>query len=129
MTNTLVDAATSLIGVRFVDNGRNPAVGLDCVGVIVAACQLANIPIKDSTEYNYTGSHGLLVQELDKQFRRVTRKPMRGDIVAFKTSSTGHVGIMEDTEFMVHARIQNRVVKREKVHRAWRRILSGVWET
>lgn len=43
MTKVLADAAMSLVGVRFRLHGRDPATGLDCVGVVAEAMRRAGI--------------------------------------------------------------------------------------
>lgn len=45
----LADAATRLVGARFLLHGRDPAVGLDCVGVLCAALGAvgASAPLPD----------------------------------------------------------------------------------
>lgn len=43
MTKVLAEAAMSLVGVRFRLHGRDPATGLDCVGVVAEAMRRAGI--------------------------------------------------------------------------------------
>lgn len=43
MNAALADAALSLVGVRFRLHGREPATGLDCVGVVAEAMRRAGI--------------------------------------------------------------------------------------
>ncbi len=43
MNAAIADAALSLVGVRFRLHGRDPATGLDCVGVVAEAMRLAGI--------------------------------------------------------------------------------------
>lgn len=42
--DAIVDRARALIGVRFRPQGRSPATGLDCVGLVAAAVEAKGVP-------------------------------------------------------------------------------------
>jgi cell wall-associated NlpC family hydrolase len=48
---TLLVAARSLVGVRFRAQGRDPAVGLDCVGVVVVALARVGAEVRLPRDY------------------------------------------------------------------------------
>ncbi|RYE96206.1 MAG: peptidoglycan endopeptidase [Oxalobacteraceae bacterium] len=47
----LVRAAEALLGCRFRLHGRDPATGLDCVGLVVAALKAIGRPVRPPTGY------------------------------------------------------------------------------
>jgi cell wall-associated NlpC family hydrolase len=51
MGERVAAAARALIGVRFRAQGRDPALGLDCVGVAVAALRGAGVPVAVRGDY------------------------------------------------------------------------------
>lgn len=55
-------AARAYLGVPFAHQGRSPAVGLDCIGLIVQAGLDGGhaFPAFDSTDYGRDPAHGLL---------------------------------------------------------------------
>ena len=63
----VIARARSLIGVRFRPQGRDPSIGLDCVGVVTHAFR---IPIKScARNYRIRGSHLRDIEtELSKRF-------------------------------------------------------------
>lgn len=72
----IVARARALVGSRFRPQGRDPATGLDCIGVLLCAFQ---IPAdRAPRDYRLSGAErGRLEAELLKHFRRVNRGEMR----------------------------------------------------
>lgn len=88
--------AVALQGTPFMHQGRNPAVGLDCVGLVHAACAAAGAAVDDFRAYPPCPSPAVLLRELRVRFREVGR-PSVGDVVVLRDSRTGaarHVGIL-----------------------------------
>lgn len=46
------EAAESLHGTRWCRHGRNPNVGLDCAGLVIAAARAAGFDPRDTTDYD-----------------------------------------------------------------------------
>lgn len=55
MQEAVVAAARALIGVRFRPGGRDPAYGLDCVGLAAAAFAGAGLPLRVPEGYRQRG--------------------------------------------------------------------------
>jgi cell wall-associated NlpC family hydrolase len=55
MQDTIAAAARDLIGVRFRPQGRDPAYGLDCVGVVAVAMARAGCPVAVPGDYAQRG--------------------------------------------------------------------------
>ncbi|MEJ2409973.1 MAG: hypothetical protein P8Y48_11705 [Novosphingobium sp.] len=47
----LAQAACGLVGVRFRLHGRDPAAGLDCIGVLEAACRACGVMVRLPARY------------------------------------------------------------------------------
>ena len=95
--------ARALVGVPFRAQGRDPARGLDCVGLALAACLLPGRLVR--CDYRLRGDHrGELTRELLRHFRRVSRRQRRvGDLILMTVAENQmHLGLLTDRGF-VHA--------------------------
>lgn len=80
----IVRRARALVGIRFRPQGRDPAVGLDCVGVILCTFAIPSREVR--SDYRLSG-HGRseVEQGLLRRFRRVGRWQRRpGDVLLFQ---------------------------------------------
>lgn len=101
--NEIVERARALIGRRFRPQGRDPEMGLDCIGLACAAYQVpaAEIPF----DYRLRGDHrGQLVNGLPAWFRTVAKSAAKaGDLVLLEVAPDQlHVAILTERGF-VHA--------------------------
>lgn len=80
MSQETVKRARELIGVRFRPQGRHPNYGLDCLGVVVHACQLPSGPIPT---YSLRGDHAsALRRALSGHFEEVQPNSLQpGDVL------------------------------------------------
>lgn len=97
------ERARALVGTRFRPQGRSPETGLDCVGLILTAFDIA----PDSVRRNYRlrGDHGAEIErELRRFFRRARAGERRpGDLMLLAASADQyHFGICTGAGF-VHA--------------------------
>lgn len=76
-----VGRARALVGTRFVAQGRDPGVGLDCVGLALLAYDLDAGGVSD--DYRLSGPHRAAILNFAKaKFRRVARSGRRaGDLL------------------------------------------------
>jgi cell wall-associated NlpC family hydrolase len=99
--NDVVLRARSLIGCRFRPQGRDPEIGLDCIGLVVAAFAIP----AHSIPRDYAlrgGSFDRLKSVLGRFFRGVTRTAS-GDVLVFKSGPEQlHLGILTERGF-IHA--------------------------
>lgn len=93
--------AQSLVGVPFRFQGRDPALGLDCLGVIVCAFDLE---IEGVPRYRITeGDWELIERELSVWFSRADeRLPASNDVLVFRLPRSFHFGVVSGNHF-VHA--------------------------
>lgn len=77
--------ALALCGVRFRLQGRDPATGLDCVGVVLAAYGCAGVRLSAADDYALRGfPFARVVTELESNgLQRVQGQPEMGDIGLF----------------------------------------------
>lgn len=92
--------ARALIGTRFRLHGRDPATGLDCVGLCAVAAGITHVP----TGYPLRGGNLAAYQDwLNAYAVRQTRAMQAGDIVLFDLSAAQyHLGIWAG-QSLIHA--------------------------
>ena len=97
-----IDRALALVGTPFRAQGRGPA-GLDCVGLVLAACDLPQGLARD--DYQLRGDHrGEIMGALGARFRRVNPARRRvGDLLLMAVAEDQlHLGVLTPRGF-VHA--------------------------
>lgn len=97
------ERARALVGVPFRAQGRDPATGLDCAGLVIAAFELPTD--LGRTNYRLRGEHfGELMNALAGPFRRVGRgKARAGDLLLLRVADDqAHLAVLTNAGF-VHA--------------------------
>lgn len=95
--------ARALVGARFRPQGRAPATGLDCVGLVLCVFGLPENQVR--RDYRLRGDHRReLLQELGLMFRRIPVRQRRpGDVLLFQVARDQfHLAVGTDEGF-VHA--------------------------
>lgn len=124
----LVDAAVGLVGTPFRLHGRDPATGLDCVGLVSAA--LAATGTRPVAPHGYS-LRNLAVDHwlyLAEQSGLVPSPgPIRtGDVLLVALGACQHhLAIAADPESIIHAHAGLRQVVRQRRDRDWR--VSTKW--
>jgi cell wall-associated NlpC family hydrolase len=118
----IVYCAETLLGVTFRHQGRNPSVGLDCVGLAVTVAKMVGLDPYDTSSYSRRPDGSKFLEHFSRAGCK--RKPILeakpGDLIIFKESSYPcHVAILGYDDFMIHSFILRRKVVREK--------LAGIW--
>lgn len=128
-----------LIGVRWHHQGRDPVLGVDCIGlVIVYLRSLGYDDIRDRADYG-RDSDGSLYAEMV----RVLGEPVAlgkgagghilpGDVVMmeFSRHKPRHVGLIGDHSHgptIIHADNNERRVVEHRADEKWKRRIVGVW--
>lgn len=129
-------AARALLGIPFRHQGRNPAVGIDCIGLLRLwgdACGLT-LSAHDRTNYPRDPYDGMLEQHLEAAFGPpVPLETLRpDDVVAMRwDGGVRHVGIigrLDDRLSLIHtARNIERVVEHGISPRWQRRFIARVY--
>ena len=118
----LADAAIDLIGCRFRLHGRDPATGLDCVGVVAAA--MAATGANPQTPIGY-GLRNLAVGHwlhfAARSGLEVSPGPVRtGDVLLIALGHCQHhLAVAADESSVVHAHSGLRQVVRQPLEPAW----------
>lgn len=103
MVNDAAERARALLGARFRAQGRDPALGLDCVGLVLAAHGLpADVARRD---YRLRGDHRReIMSVIEDRFRRVPISQRKaGDVLLLEVARDQlHLAIASIAGF-VHA--------------------------
>lgn len=99
-TARILARARCLIGVRFRPHGRSPETGLDCIGLVASAAEVADPP----SGYALRGGS---VERLQTEMRahgfRLHRNMVPGDVLAMRAGAAQlHLGIWTGTS-LIHA--------------------------
>ncbi|CAN5192523.1 hypothetical protein BH09PSE3_BH09PSE3_00830 [soil metagenome] len=114
--------ARALVGVPFRLHGRDPATGLDCVGLV--ACALGN-PVVPSGYRMRQGSADAIVAGLDAIGLVRADLPCAGDVLLFEAGAAQfHLGVMSGRGFVHACALLRRVVETPGMP-AWP--LIGAW--
>lgn len=103
-----MNAWEDLIGVPYIEGGRDPSQGLDCMGLVLEV----------------TARMGKCAEwrEVDWTDRR------RGDVLGLCVLGvTGHTGVILDDHRMIHAARGKGVCVERYTGAAWRRRITGVF--
>ena len=117
-----------LAGVRYLDNGRDAATGLDCWGFYREARRAMGLPVPP---VNLIGKRSLrdaaFLDGMSSPEWRRTDSPARGMLALFRTRLGHHCGLMLDRAAFAHlSRLGLRVGVLDDLR--WARIHLGVYE-
>ena len=111
MSNDAVERALTLLGTRFRAQGRDPRLGLDCLGLAMIAYRVDGTVIR--RDYRLSGDHRReLMAGLVGRFRRVAPSQQRaGDLMLIRVAADQyHLAIRTPAGF-VHADARRGVVE------------------
>lgn len=114
----VAQAALTLVGARFVLHGRDPAVGLDCVGVVAQALQGAGVAVELPLHYALRNRHAAqaFVAAAQGGLASASGLPEAGDILLLELGACQyHLVISLGAEGCVHAHAGLRRVVRSPV--------------
>lgn len=102
MADDPVTRARALIGTRFRLHGRDPASGLDCVGLITCACPAITRP-PDGYALRGGNAAGFAAMFVDNGMAQRDGAPHPGDILLLQPSAAQfHLGVWSG-ESLIHA--------------------------
>jgi hypothetical protein len=132
---TLDHAARIFLDIPFRHQGRDPLIGIDCIGLLVLSGLLAGyrFAAHDRTDYGKDPAHGLLEDQLVTAFGSPIPKPLMqpGDIVAidFK-GAVRHVGIVgehKDGLSLIHTNEAVGRVTEARIDPKWHARIAAVY--
>jgi cell wall-associated NlpC family hydrolase len=126
-------AARKYLGVPFLHQGRDPAVGIDCVGLLVNAakdCGLHDLAAHDFTAYARNPARGELERRVAAALTRVF-DAAPGDVVTLAFfGQTRHVGIIGhhgNRLTLIHTYNSPAKVIEHGLDDQWRRRITGIY--
>ena len=125
----MIAAARQCLGVRFRLQGRNPATGLDCIGLMLWSASAAGLSIADQNDYVLHDDPGRLDAALAASpfIRAGTGAPQAGDIARFEHAGLAlHLGIITPAT-LIHADARLRRVVEHRLDDDWYRRLVSLW--
>jgi cell wall-associated NlpC family hydrolase len=130
----LDEAARRYLGVPFKHQGRDPAVGIDCVGLGQLACRDCGVAVPDWTDYARHPHAGLLESRLRAVFGPPHSDMQPGDIVAMRFAGdrgpVRHVGIVGEHPHglsLIHTDSRLGRVVEHRIDDHWRARIAGVY--
>lgn len=124
----LAAAAEALVGTRFRLHGRDPATGLDCIGVFAAAMAATGRPAAVPNGYALRQRDLAAFRPLAAGFGFIEASGdiLPGDVLMFAVGAGQfHLGLAVGGGRLVHAHAGLRRVVRGPAGEAWR--LAGHW--
>ena len=118
-------AASDLIGIPFVDHGRSPVPGFDCIGL--ALYLRPDLHFLDRHDYDIGSSQNLLAEAILRLTPR-EGKPCPKDILVFNFRGKGpdHVGVYLGANRFIHV-LYGRRVTAPRLVGIYKKRLIGVY--
>lgn len=111
--------ARACLGTRFVWQGRLPGVGLDCIGLVLAAAADASLNALDQSDYDLGVSPERLASVLETSALRETTQPSPGDVLLLRVRAVAlHLAIHAGPT-MIHADMRLRRVVEHRIDGDW----------
>lgn len=91
-----INSARGFLGTPFAHQGRVPGIGLDCAGLVVAACRENNYQINDVTGYSRLPSNGQFTNLVLEHCTRIELdEVLPGDVMMFRfREEAQHIAII-----------------------------------
>lgn len=118
----LAEAAATFIGTPFKLQGRDPAIGLDCVGLVVAALRKIGKRPVSTTGYRLrnTSIDKWLINAEASSLRQVYSEIHVGDVLLVKPGpAQAHLLVTENANTFIHAHAGLKCVARLHGHLPW----------
>lgn len=130
MIDEFIAAARECLGVPFRHQGRDPATGLDCAGLLCHAAEQVGLPYADVRGYGRTPAGGMLAETVAAQpcLRRVSRAPRPGDVLLMKfRTDPQHLALCTDVGILHAYEGVGRVVE-HRLDDRWSARIVAVFE-
>jgi cell wall-associated NlpC family hydrolase len=123
----VIDVAKAFLGSPFHHAGRNPKVGIDCAGLIIAVGDVVGCHITGPLDYQPRGDFSAMMSELSAQLAKTDRPDNTpGNIISISSRlAAAHCAIVIDHGRIIHA-IQGRGTVIDSFAR-YEKHITGAW--
>jgi len=124
----IVTEAREWIGTPFNHQAAVKQVGCDCAGMVKGVWrELGNDVSRVPVDYPRTPSGGNLIKILDEFLDR-TNTPMAGNVIVFTLlNEPQHLGILTDTNTVIHAYQPLGKVVEHRIDDKWKKRITGYY--
>jgi cell wall-associated NlpC family hydrolase len=124
-----VAAARACIGARFRLQGRDPATGLDCIGLVIWSAQQCGLCLPDASDYLLTDTPSRLDHAIARApLKRVDVRDMAaGDMVRLLSGGQPLHLAISTRESLIHADVRLRKVVEHRLSADWRERIVTVY--
>lgn len=124
-----VAAARACLGTPFHHQGRQPGVGLDCLGLVVVALRGAGFEVHDRTDYGLHPDGRSLVAALRDHGFRPSASLRAGCVLLFRyDGQPQHAAMATGPQTLIHSFAPAGRVVETEFGPYWRRRLVGVFD-
>jgi len=126
------DSIIDMLGIAFIDGGRDPKRGLDCWGTTIEAYKILNnivLPDFAIKAYQEELISNQIIKERNSDNWVEVSGPQKGCIVTFKLHPefVNHVGVCIDDKTFIHARDKTGVCIESFNHPLWKNKVYGFY--
>lgn len=127
----LLRLARACVGVPFRHQGRDPALGLDCGGLVVHVGRALGLLDHDILDYSRTPSPEEMGRVMRREFEPVVPHgaAQPGDLLWIRTGRPQHLAILTERETIIHAlNTSPLAVVEHRLGGAWQRRVVAVFK-
>jgi cell wall-associated NlpC family hydrolase len=124
-----LSAAMDCVGARFRLQGRDPAYGLDCVGLISYCARAAGCKVVDKLNYDVTTDPAILACHLQESgfYKKEHGFLEPADVVIFSFFGSPNHAAISTASGIVHADMRLRKVVHHRLASSWRTALTNIY--
>lgn len=123
-----IATARACIGVPFHHQGRNPAAGLDCIGLVIHALRAVGMNVQDRADYARRPDGVSLIAAIEAHGATKVEEIMAGDILVFRYGGQPqHVALATAQTKLIHSFAPAGRVVETNIGDYWRRRLVGIY--
>ncbi|MBA1147418.1 C40 family peptidase [Ectothiorhodospiraceae bacterium WFHF3C12] len=124
----VIELARSYKDTPFHHQGRQPGVGLDCVGLLACAFQAAGVPIRDRTNYPRQPIPADMLDALREHTERVPKRAswLPADVLWMHFDEPQHLALYTGRS-VIHAYAQVGRVVEHRMDATWMGRVVSVW--
>jgi len=124
----MITAARACLGTPFHHQGRQPGLGLDCIGLIVIARRAAGYIVNDRLDYRSRPDGISLVRAIEEHGGVPVESCRAGDILVFRYDrQPQHVALATSETTMIHSFAPARYVVETTIGNYWKKRLVCIY--